>query len=134
MALVYKDKEYIQEEWIQVCYIREHGQIKKALASRRAAFLTLNGFLFFLDLKNSYKNVLRDGYVAITLQRKDLYRNRKEQISQNDTLELHVCYAHGIMSGQSEVTLANDIKMIDGIRIRHRYLKRLYNFQFLYDG
>lgn len=124
LTFVFGDSWLPQDDYRQVNYIRKKEKLKQAVADNAFSHWNSVGMEWEVDIKRSFTNTQKDGYVAITLRRPYNFDKNK-----NEILEVQVCYTHNIITPNRGASLAGkSIKQSNSIWKRYYLVKRQFEF------
>lgn len=111
LRLVYDDKVWTpwSDDVRQVDYVRKKGEVIKAVATKFLEVAKIGDLTWGIDIKRKPGNIVRDGYVAITLEGRKKLGEREE----GDT-GIQVRYMHDAMWTKYEVMVRRFLYEKDG--------------------
>lgn len=121
LFLKYDDKVWTprDDDYMLINYERKKDSIIKLFSTKDIQFVTPGTFLWEIDIRRELGSVVRDGYVAITLERRNCSKENEEEA------EIQICYTHNIMG----VTGNDGTKPRKDIRARHSFIARVAHFE-----
>ncbi len=124
LAFVFGDSWLPQDDYRQVNYIRKKEKLKQAVADNAFYDWNFVGIEWEVDIKRGLTNTQKDGYAAITLRRPYHFDKSEDEI-----LEIQVCYTHNIIIPNKGTSLAGkNINQSNSIWKRYYLVKRQFKF------
>lgn len=128
LIVLWDGEKYLIEGSMETCqkvdYVRRGGEVVRAITDRSAFGAGFYGIHWTIDIKRSLGGSVKDGYMTVTLCKKNASENSVEE-----PFEVQVCYTHNIAALKRGSCIDGaQLKLRQSMRARHFLLKNRYDF------